>query len=75
MTFPLFSQVQLTEDIPEFNLKKGSIGVIVEHYPMFQGEDGYSVEGLITQDIVEVAESQIKLIKVKQTQETATFFN
>ena len=75
MTFPLFSQVQLTEDIPEFNLKKGSIGVIVEHYPMSEGEDGYSIEGLITQDTVEVAESQIKLIKVKQTQETATFLN
>ncbi len=30
MTFPLFSQVQLTQDIPEFNLKKDSIGVIVE---------------------------------------------
>ncbi|MGK7946590.1 MAG: DUF4926 domain-containing protein, partial [Microcystaceae cyanobacterium] len=50
MTFPLFSQVQLIEDIPEFNLKKGSVGVIVEHYPMSQGEDGYSVEGLIAQD-------------------------
>ena len=66
MTLPLFSQVQLTEDIPEFNLKKGSIGVIVENYPMSQGEDGYSIEGLITQDTVEVTESQIKLIKVEQ---------
>ena len=66
MTFPLFSQVQLTEDIPEFNLKKGSIGVIVEHYPMSQGKDGYSIEGLMVQDTVEVAESQIKLIKVEQ---------
>jgi hypothetical protein len=75
MTFPLFSQVQLTENIPEFNLKKGSVGVIVEHYPMSQGEDGYSVEGLIAEDTVEVTESQIKLIKVKQTQETATFLN
>ncbi|MGK7884660.1 MAG: DUF4926 domain-containing protein [Crocosphaera sp.] len=66
MKFPLFFQVQLTEDIPEFNLKKGSIGVIVEHYPMSQGEDGYSIEGLITQDTLEVTESQIKLIKVEQ---------
>ncbi|GGA03425.1 DUF4926 domain-containing protein [Okeania sp. KiyG1] len=69
MTFPLFSQVQLTQDIPEFNLKKGSIGVIVEYYPMSQGEDGYSVEGLIAQDTVEVAESQIQFIKVEQIQE------
>ena len=66
MTLPLFSQVQLTEDIPEFNLKKSSIGVIVEHYPMSQGEDGYSIEGLMTQDTVEVAESQIKLMKVEE---------
>ncbi len=66
MIFPLFSQVQLTEDIPEFNLKKGSIGVIVEHYPMSPGEHGYSVEGLITQDTVEVTESQIKLMKVEE---------
>ena len=28
MTFSLFSQVQLTQDIPEFNLKKGSMGFI-----------------------------------------------
>lgn len=73
MAFPIFSQVQLTEDIPEFNLKKGSVGIIVEHYPMSQGENGYSVEGLITQDTVEVAESQLKLIKVEQRQEKATF--
>lgn len=75
MTFPLFSQVQLTEDIPEFNLKKGNVGVIVEYYPMSQGEDGYSVEGLIAQDTVEVTESQIKLIKVEQIPEKATFLN
>jgi hypothetical protein len=60
MTFPLFSQVQLTQDIPQFSLKKGSIGTIVEHYSMPEGkEDGYSIEGLIYQDTVEVTESQI----------------
>ena len=75
MTFPLFSQVQLTQDIPEFNLKKGSIGVIVEYYPMSEGEDGYSVEGLIAQDTVEVAESQIELINVEQIQEKQTFLS
>ncbi|ELR97842.1 DUF4926 domain-containing protein [Gloeocapsa sp. PCC 73106] len=74
MTFPLFAQVQLTQDIPEFNLKKGSVGVIVERYPMSQGEDGYSVEGLIAQDTVEVTESQIKLVKVEQVPEKETIF-
>ena len=63
MKFPLFSQVQLTKDIPQFNLKQGSIGTIVEYYPMSENlEDGYSIEGLIDQDTVEVAESQIELI-------------
>ncbi|NEP45988.1 MAG: DUF4926 domain-containing protein [Okeania sp. SIO2G4] len=73
MAFPLFYQVQLIQDIPEFNLKKGSMGVIVEYYPMYQGEDGYSVEGLIAQDTVEVTESQIQLISVEQIQEKQTF--
>ncbi|NES72848.1 MAG: DUF4926 domain-containing protein [Okeania sp. SIO2D1] len=72
--FPL-SQVQLIQDIPEFNLKKGSMGVIVEYYPISEGENGYSIEGLIAQYIVEVAESQIQLIKVEKTQEKTTFLN
>ena len=40
--------------------KIGDIGTIVEHYSMPEGkEDGYSLEGLIYQDTVEVTESQI----------------
>ena len=66
MVFPLFSQVQLTQDIPQFSLKKGSIGTIVEYYPMTGKEDGYSIEGLIEQDTVEVSESQITIAIVKQ---------
>jgi hypothetical protein len=63
MKFQLFTQVVLTEDIPAFNLKKGSIGTVVEYYPMPEGqEDGYSLEGLIPLDTVEVAESQIAAI-------------
>ncbi|NET25471.1 DUF4926 domain-containing protein [Okeania sp. SIO1I7] len=74
MTFPLFYEIQLTQDIPELNLKKGSIGVIVEYYPISEEEDGYSVEGLIAQDTVEVAESQIQLINAEKIQEV-TFLN
>jgi hypothetical protein len=67
MIFPLFSQVQLTQDIPQYSLKKGGIGTIVEYYPMPEGtEDGYSIEGLIYQDTVEVSESQIAIAIVKQ---------
>ena len=67
MKFPLFSQVQLTQNIPQLNLKKGSIGTIVEYYPMPNSlEDGYSLEGLICQDTVEVSESQIELVPIQQ---------
>ena len=70
MKFSIFPQVQLTQNIPQFNLKKGSIGTIVEYYPTPKNlEDGYSIEGLIYQDTVEVAESQIELISIHQNQE------
>lgn len=69
MLLPLFTQVELTEDIPEYNLKKGSVGIIVEHYQMGDNqEDGYSIEGLIYQDTIEVSESQISLVTEKSTE-------
>jgi hypothetical protein len=70
MKFSVFSQVQLTQNIPQFDLKKGSIGTIVEYYSMSNRlEDGYSIEGLIDQDTVEVAESQLELIFTHQNRE------
>ena len=61
MKFPLFSQVILKKDIPELGIKKGAVATIVEHYSMPDTEeDGYSLEGLIAQDTVEVSESQIE---------------
>lgn len=30
--FPLFSEVVLLEDITLYNLKRGSVGTVVEHY-------------------------------------------
>ncbi len=70
MKFSLFSQVQLTQNIPQFGLKKGSIGTIVEYYPMSNSlEDGYSIESLIYQETVEVAESQIAMITIKKKRE------
>ena len=66
MKFPLFSQVILKEGIPELGVKKGAVATIVEHYPMPDTEeDGYSLEGLIAQDTVEVSESQIELYSSK----------
>jgi hypothetical protein len=67
MKFSLFSQVKLALNIPQLNLKKGSIGTIVEYYPMPNNlEDGYSIEGLISQYTVKVAESKIELISIHQ---------
>ena len=63
MKFNLFTQVRLIKDLPEYHLKSGDIGIIVEYYHQDDGgEDGYSLEGLITQDTVEVSESQIELV-------------
>ncbi|HRQ42319.1 MAG TPA: DUF4926 domain-containing protein [Chloroflexota bacterium] len=44
MTYRLFEQVVLRQDIPEKNLRRGDVATIVEHHPMHQGEDGYSLE-------------------------------
>ncbi len=58
MKFALFSQVALRRDIPKYNLRSGSVGTVVEFYPMPEGqEDGYSIEGLIPQDTIELSES------------------
>ncbi|MDB9496898.1 DUF4926 domain-containing protein [Spirulina major CS-329] len=58
--YPLFTQVSLTQDLPEYNLKQGQIGTIVEHYPISDEEDGYSIEGFnVPQVTIEVSASQI----------------
>jgi hypothetical protein len=62
MKFELFTQVCLSQDLPEYHKKQGDIGTIVEYYHHPEGEDGYSLEGLIPLDTVEVSESQIELI-------------
>lgn len=66
--YPLFSQVALTENLPEHHLKRGDIATVVEHYPMpDEEEDGYSLEGFGVPNVtVEVADSQI--ISVSQRQ-------
>ena len=63
MKYQLFTQVALRQDMPELNLKRGSIGTIVESYSMTEGQEtGYSLEGLIPLDTIEVSESQIEPI-------------
>ena len=34
----------LAQDIPEKGLKQGDVATIVEHHPVSEGEDGYSLE-------------------------------
>jgi Domain of unknown function (DUF4926) len=65
----LFTQVSLAHDIPEYNLKRGSVGTIVEYYPMPDDqEDGYSLEGFDVPNItIEVAAS--KIISLAQYQQ------
>ncbi|MBD0265363.1 MAG: DUF4926 domain-containing protein [Tolypothrix sp. Co-bin9] len=69
--YPLFSQVALAQDLPEYNLKRGNVATIVEHYPMPEGEeDGYSLEGFDLPNItIEVAASQIIPIAQWQQEE------
>ena len=59
--FPLFSQVVLVQDQPKYNLKRGSMAIVVEYYPMPNPEeDGYILEGFNIPDVtLEVSASQI----------------
>ena len=64
MTYKLFEEVVLTKDIPEKGLKKGGVATIVEHHPVSDGEDGYSLELFNalgdTIAVIAVAESAIE---------------
>ncbi|MBE9176601.1 DUF4926 domain-containing protein [Synechocystis salina LEGE 06155] len=63
MKYKLFSRVALAEDLPEYRLCRGDVATIVEHHPISDGEDGYSLEVFNatgeTIAVITVAESQI----------------
>jgi len=44
MTFELFTRVALQEDFPKHQLHKNDVATVVEHHPVTDGEDGYSLE-------------------------------
>ena len=69
--YPLFSQVALAVDLPEYKLKRGDVATVVEHYSMPEGEDdGYSLEGFNVPSVtVEVGASQIVPIDQWQQEE------
>jgi Domain of unknown function (DUF4926) len=64
MTFELFSRVALRKDFPLHQLRRGDVVMIVDHHPVKDGEDGYSLEVFNavgeTIAVLVVAESQIE---------------
>ena len=64
MVFELFSRVALREDFSQHRLRKGDVATIVDHHPVPNGEDGYSLEVFNalgeTIAVVVVAASQIE---------------
>ena len=46
MTFPLYTDVALSRDLPESRLRRGDMVRLVEHHVAPDGEEGYSVEVL-----------------------------
>ncbi|MEB3229541.1 MAG: DUF4926 domain-containing protein [Leptolyngbyaceae bacterium] len=44
MTFELFSRVALRQDMPQHRLRRGDVATVVDHHPVQNGEDGYSLE-------------------------------
>ena len=66
MIYKLFEEVVLKKDIPKRGLKKGDVATIVEHHPVSDGEDGYSLELFNalgdTIAVITVPESSIELL-------------
>jgi len=66
MKYKLFEEVELKKDITEKKLKKGDVATVVEHHPVSDGEDGYSLEVFNvlgdTIAVITVAESDIELL-------------
>ncbi|MBE9179393.1 DUF4926 domain-containing protein [Oculatella sp. LEGE 06141] len=64
MAFELFTRVALRNDFPNHKLRRGDVATIVEHHPVADGEDGYSLEVFNavgeTIAVLVVSESQIE---------------
>jgi len=77
MKFKLFQEVVLTKDIPEKRLKRSDVATIVEHHPVADGEDGYSLEIFNalgdTIAVVTVPESAIELMSEDEIFSVRTF--
>ena len=77
MRYNLFQEVVLTEDISEKGLKRGDVATVVEHHPVADGEDGYSLEIFNalgdTIAVVTVPESAIELMSGDEIFSVRTF--
>lgn len=64
MKFELFTRVALREDFPNHQLHRGDVATIVDHHPIVDGQDGYSLEVFNaigeTIAVLVVAESQVE---------------
>jgi Domain of unknown function (DUF4926) len=64
MAFELFTRVALRDDFPQHQLHQGDVATIVDHHPVTDGEDGYSLEVFNaigeTIAVLVVSESQIE---------------
>lgn len=67
MKYEIFKEVVLLKDIPEKRLKKGDVATIVEHHPVNDSVDGYTLEVFNvfgdTITIITVSESDIQPLK------------
>lgn len=63
MKFELFKRVALSEDLPQYNLRRGDVATVVDYHSA-PDEDGYSLEVFNavgdTIAVITVAESQIE---------------
>ena len=76
MTFELFTRVALREDFPNHKLRRRDVATIVEHHPVANGEDGYSLEVFNavgeTIAVLIVSESQIEPLMNNEVLHTRT---
>lgn len=65
MKFNLFSRAVLSRDFPQYGLKQGDVGVVVEYVDRSTEEDGYIIEFVDAQgqtvDVVPLLESDLEL--------------
>jgi hypothetical protein len=67
MTFELYSDVALSDDLPDHRLRRGDIVRLVEHHVGPGGEEGYSAEVLgatgQTRAVIAVAAKLLEVLR------------